>query len=300
MTGRTPPPAMGAARADIVAWIASVPLGETPAEMRAGFARLARAGEAAPAAGRVTAGSEGGVPVLTVRPSSDAAPGARRIVWLHGGGYVFGSPETHLRAAAALAEMTGTAVTLPRYRRAPEHVWPAPLEDALAVLRAQQDTRTVLVGGSAGGHLALNAALALARAGTPLDGLVLLSPNTDRSGLSDTRARMDADDPMVDDAGDARLAAMMFPNADPRDPDVSPVLDDLSLLPATHVEVGDPEVLLGDARVFHERAVRAGADVSLHVAPGLLHMSQLWTPWWAPATASLTRVSGHVARVLGA
>ena len=294
-----------ASRDDVLARIAGHPItGDTPEEMRSAFAalflhdgRLARPDS--PMLGCRISKAVGGVGGLVVVPERPLT--GRRIIWLHGGGYVFGSPETHIRAAAQLARLTQTCCILPRYRLAPEHTWPAPLDDAFAAVRAgmEDGDRVLLAGDSAGGHLALVTALALARAGTPLAGLALFSPNTDRTGLSDTRRRMEDADPMVDDAGDRAFAEKMFPDREPADPQVSPVLDDLSLLPPTHIEVGDPEVLLGDARLLHERGRTAGADVTLHVEPGLTHMGQLWTPYWPAATASLERAARHVERVFG-
>ena len=307
-------------REAIVERIGAHPLGDAPGAMRAAFERLVLGDSRDPfdmAGGSRVLGS----PVLELR-GSDRLPGGltvlphvdpfgtgaseryrpdRQIVWLHGGGYVFGSPETHLRAAARLATLTGTPVFLPRYRLAPEHPWPAPLEDALGVARAALGVgiRLVLAGDSAGGHLALVAALELARTGTPVAGLALMAPNTDRTGLSGTREAMSPRDPMNDDGDDRALARLAFGAMPVDHPHVSPVLDDPSLLPPTHIEVGDPEVLLGDARILHDRARAAGADCTLHVEPELLHMGQLWTPWWEPADASLDRLAARACGWLG-
>ena len=192
-----------------------------------------------------------------------------------------------------MADASGLSVRLPAYPLAPEHRWPAQLEFALDLCGAAEGP-LILSGDSAGGHLALATALALARRGTPVAGLILFSPNTDRSGLSDTRTRNDAQDPMVDDSGDRALAALAFGDRDPRDPELSPVLDDLSLLPPTYVEVGRDEVLLGDSLVLTERAEAAGASIRCRVEEDGLHMGQLWTPWWAGANASLQRAGTFV------
>ena len=289
-----------ARRADVVARVTAHPVSGSPAGMRAAFARLALGAVPRGAPDLAAIGAATGVEVapgpgtppgliLTPTGGAEGAP----VLWFHGGGYVFGSPETHMRPAAALARMTGRRVILPRYPLAPEARWPAQLDHALEACAAQ-DGPVVLAGDSAGGHLALVAALALARAGSPAAALVLFSPNTDRSGLSRTRAAMSGDDPMNDDEDDAALAKLCFGDMPADHPHVSPLLDDLSLLPPTHVEVGDPEVLLDDSRLLAERGSAAGARISLHVAPGLLHMGQLWTPWWDAADASLSRVAAHL------
>ena len=309
-------------RAAIVARIEAHPIEGTPEAMRTAFGRLVlgrardpydEPGGSTVLGSPVLAGADG----LTVLPRVDPndAGGAERyapdrlLVWFHGGGYAFGSPETHGRPAAQLATMTGAPVLLPRYPLAPEHRWPAQLTHALEVASralaapsprtANGRTRVVLAGDSAGGHLALVAALELTRRGTPPAGLLLFAPNTDRTGLSDTRARMTSLDPMNADADDRVLARLCFGAMPDDHPHVSPLLDDLSPLPPMHIEVGDPEVLLDDARMLHERATAAGRDATLHVQPGFLHMGQLWAPWWSEAEASLARAAARAAKWLG-
>lgn len=274
-------------RAQIVARIAAHPLGETPDEMRAGFRRLTLGG-----GGRPDGGPRAFRPVEPV-------PGRPTILWFHGGGYVFGGPDTHARIGRHLSEVHGFEVRLPRYPLAPEHVWPAQRDQALAAADdAALDGRApILAGDSAGGHLALVAALAMARAGTPATALLLFSPNTDRSGASATRAANAAADPMVDPKDDARLAAMCFGDRPGTDPEVSPLLDDLSLLPPTWIEVGAGEVLLDDSRLLAERGRAAGAEVTLTVTPDLLHMAQLWAPHWDAATESLDRAAAFATGV---
>jgi acetyl esterase/lipase len=267
-------------REAIAARIAAHPLEGTPREMRDAFEALAD-WDAIPLPEDVT------VETLSDGSMRVSGPGGGpEIVWFHGGGYVFGGPRTHLRPAAYLASK-GARVTLPAYPLAPESAWPAQRDAALAAI--PEDPVPVLAGDSAGGHLALVVAMALGRRGKPPPALLLFSPNTDRSGLSDTRQGNEGTDPIVDDAGDRALARMCFGGMHDDDPEVSPVLDDLKLLPPTHVEVGAEEVLLGDARVLAGRARAAGAEVTLNEVPGLLHMGQLWAPAWDLAAASLDR-----------
>ncbi|WP_299814802.1 alpha/beta hydrolase [uncultured Jannaschia sp.] len=261
-------------RDDLLTRIAAHPMSDTPALQRPAFQRLMLGGAAvAPGMRHIRARRAGGP----------------RVIWFHGGGYVFGSPATHERIGVYLANRHGFDVTLPAYRLAPEHPWPAQLDDALAAI--PEDGKVVLAGDSAGGHLALVTALHLARAGRPPLGLLLFSPNTDRSGRSVTRTAMEAGDPMVGDAGDRALAEMCFGARPLTDPDVSPLLADLSGLSPTWIEVGTPEVLLDDSRLLHARAREVGVDAHLTVTHGMLHMGQVWTPWWAPARASLDRAA---------
>ncbi len=269
-------------RTAIVARIESRPVAGEPRQQRAAFAELVLGGEDADTvdlAEPVTLPGEGGT-----------------IVYLHGGGYVFGSPQTHRRIGRTLADLTGLAVTLPAYPLAPEHPWPAQL-DAVLTAVAQASGPVVLAGDSAGAHLALVAALEVVPLGVDLAGLVLFSPNTDRTGRSTTRRRNGPTDPMVDDEGDQQLARQCFGDRPYDDPQVSPLLGDLRLLPPVHLEVGDGEVLLDDTLLLADAARAAGVPTTLHVEPGGLHMMQLWTPWWRAATESLARAAEFMLEV---
>jgi acetyl esterase/lipase len=296
MDGRGQPVDVG--REAIVARVEEVAVEGPPEAMRPAFDRLVL-GSKAPAFGAVDGPpapppgvrltDEGGT--LTAAPEGGSA--LPPVIWFHGGGYVFGSPRTHAGIALHLAAR-GLEVRMPAYPLAPEFVWPAQLDAALAALPAG---RFVLAGDSAGGHLALVTALEIARGGRPAEALLLASPNTDRTGRSATRALMEEADPMVADADNERLAEMAFAGIPWGDRQVSPALDDLSLLPPTWIEVGRPEVLLGDAQLLAARAAGAGAAVHLEVTEGLLHMAQVWAPWWAEARASLDRMAAHVRAV---
>lgn len=282
---------------EVAVRIESIDLGDAPATMRIAFAQLLLGDEDGGPPPAARALEVGGVDGLLLPPRLDDATddegiSCSAVVWFHGGGYAFGSPETHWRVGAALAAVVKQSVFLPRYRLAPEHPWPAQLEDALAVVRALQDRgrKVALAGDSAGGHLALTAALALAREGRPVAALALCSPNTDRSGLNTTRAANSAYDVMNDDTQDQALAHMAFGDAAPDDPGLSPLLDDLSQLPPTWIEAGDSEVLRDDARLLAQRGRAAGAPVSCHLEPDVFHMWQLWTPWLEPANASIARM----------
>ena len=283
--------------------IGHVPIDGSVQEMRDAYAWLMRGdamGTPIPVGHPHRMGNVGG----WVVPGPDGSTDDPRVVWLHGGGYVFGSPETHWRPAATFAALVGEPVFMPRYRFAPEHLWPAPMTDALAVAHDVLDRGQglALVGDSAGGHLTLVTALALAREGRPATVGAVFSPNADRTGLSDTREPNSETDAMNNDEDDMRCASISTGPVDLPDDDVtiSPLVDDLSLLPPLHVEVGGTEVLLGEARILAERGQAAGVDVTLHVEPDAFHMWQLWSPWLPEADASLRRAAAFVAGHLGA
>nr|WP_156169394.1 alpha/beta hydrolase fold domain-containing protein [Wenxinia marina] len=264
---------------DVVALIAATDLGDSPDEMRAGFARLA--------------GPQPGAEALRLGPVEALAVGqGPTLLWFHGGGYVFGAPGTHLALAHGLAA-GNVRVVLPGYRLAPEHPWPAMLDDALAALDAL-DGKVILGGDSAGGHLALN--VALQRPGRAA-GLALISPNTDRTGRSTTRGR--ETDLMNDDATDARLAAMAMPGMAPEDPAASPLLADLSGLPPLHLELAGDEILLDDGLLLARAAALAGARVSLHVTPEMFHLFPLWPDAIPEGQAALARIATFARRLSG-
>ncbi|WMS44780.1 alpha/beta hydrolase fold domain-containing protein [Acuticoccus sp. MNP-M23] len=264
---------------DVVASIkAHKPQGR-PAEMRAAFAALVGP---QPAAEDVAIGPAGGL----------AVGSGPTLLWFHGGGFVFGAPETHVALARAIAA-AGVRVVLPRYRLAPEHPWPAMLDDALAAIDAVPGP--VMIGGdSAGGQLALCAA----RRRT-VRGVAVLSPNTDRTGASRTRKPLSARDLMNDDAGDAALAREAFGDRPGDDPDVSPWRSDLSGIAALHIEVGTEEVLLGDSLLLAEAAVLAGVPTALHMTPGLFHLAALWPDAVPGAAAQLARLGAFARDAAG-
>ena len=235
----------------------------------------------------------GGVPADLLVP-----PGARRdavLLYLHGGAYVAYSPRSHRELAARLARAAGCVALVPDYRLAPEHPWPAAVEDAVAAHGWARRQGEVVVGGdSAGGGLALALVQRLRAAGQPSPAaLALLSPWTDLS-LAELA---DVDDPTLDAA---RLSAAAQAYAGDREithPELSPVHADLSGLPPLHVEVGTGELLLPDSRRLVDAARRAGASATLHEGEGLPHVWQVFatTP---EATASTDRVGAFLRSAL--
>ena len=251
-------------RAEVLRRIRENPVEGDPQQMRAAFARLAGHRTEVPVE-RI-----GGVPARVFGSGPT-------VLWLHGGGYVFGSSETHSACATALE---GFRVVVPDYRLAPENPWHAPLADARAVLDALGPVP--VVGDSAGGHLALLLAL-----GGGVTRLGLISPNTDRSGLSETRARNSGRDAMNDDATDTRLWRMAMPDTAPDDPAASPLLAGLTGLPPVWITASTDEVLLDDSLLLIRALGRAGVPVTARIETGLMHMWTLWPDLLPEARATL-------------
>jgi acetyl esterase/lipase len=211
------------------------------------------------------------------------APGAREdyiVLYLHGGGYVMGSPNTHQELMGRISRSLAATVYGLDYRLAPEHPWPAAVDDAVAawewLLDAGMDPRkSVVAGDSAGGGLAAALLLALRGSNVAMPaGAVLFSPWTDLTASGDSvKTRAEAD-PMISGDNLAPMAAHYYGTNAPDHPSISPLFGDLAGLCPLLVQVGDAEVLLDDSTRFHEKARAAGVDSTLHVFDEAFHVFQ--------------------------
>ena len=220
---------------------------------------------------RVGETSLGGVPARTV--VGKRRPPVRHVLWFHGGGFIMGSPETHLAPAGLLAKRADATVTLPRYRLAPEHPFPAAFEDALDACRAHltaHDARTVVVAGdSAGGCLALAVTCALRDEGSPLPAaLYLQSPFVDF-----TRTELDPD-PFITQSLFEEGRSLYLGVHDRSDPRASPLFADLHGLPPTLVQWGQVEAIATDSSRLVTALAAAGVEVTGDAAPEMWHVYQ--------------------------
>lgn len=272
------------------------PLG-TIEELRAGLPETRPRRTAA-----VTPAEAQGVPAEWV--IDESADPDRRLLYLHGGGYLAGSPTTHRNLISRISRAAGAAVFSLDYARAPERPFPAAIEDAAAALDWLPGNgpagpgparATFLAGDSAGGGLALAALIRIRNAGGPLpDATALLSPWTDLT-LSGESMRSRADlDPSLNHAVLERMAREYLPQGNARDPLASPLFADLAGLPPLLVQVGDAEVLLDDSTRLADRARDAGVDVTLEIYPEQVHVFQSWAPILPEGQEAIEAIGAHL------
>lgn len=228
-------------------------------------------------------------------------PDAPRLLYLHGGGFIACSARTHRPLIGALAQR-GFRIFAPDYRLAPEHPFPAGLDDAVAAWTAfAAEGPAGLSGDSAGGNLALALMLRLKREGLALPAAAaLFSPATDMLG---TGASMQANarrDAMFDPVRLPGLAEAYLAGHDAADPLVSPLYGDPAGLPPLLFHVGANEVLRDDSVRFAEKARAAGVDVSLTVWPVVPHAWQFAASFLPEARRSLTAAAAFLGRHLAA
>jgi epsilon-lactone hydrolase len=216
--------------------------------------------------------------VLARRLIPEGAPVGKAVLYLHGGGYVLGSPATHFGMAGRLALASGCEVFVIDYRLAPEHPAPAALEDALSAWSALCRTHAAvaLAGDSAGGGLSLALAVAARDAGLPPPkALALISPWVDLSLSGDSMQPGAVDDPLLSRAWLTWAAAQYAGSCALDDPRLSPLFASLAGLPPTLIHTGSDEVLLSDTHRLAAALGKSGVPVDVSIYEGLWHDFQL-------------------------
>jgi epsilon-lactone hydrolase len=231
------------------------------------------------------------------------------ILYLHGGGYVFGSPRTHRNLVSRISHVTGLPVLTLDYRLPPVASLPAPIEDALGAYRHLLDEghapeRIVVAGDSAGGHLALTLALTLALHAAEADlpqpaALILLSPWTDLGMTGASFTRNANADPFLPGIALHRAARVALGGADPAAWRSSPLFAPEELyrrLPPTLLQAGSTEVLLDDALRTAQRIAEAGVRAELQIYERQPHVVPLWagTPEARTALREIGRFAADV------
>lgn len=244
----------------------------------------------------------GGVPALSAR-IAQGAPGDAAVLYLHGGAYAAGSPLTHWTLYARLARMSGVEHLALAYRRAPEHPFPAALEDAQTawdalVARGLSPGRIVIAGDSAGGGLGLALLARLCARGTPPAGLLAFSPWTDLTGSGASVRDNAARDSMLPASRLAMTAELYLQGAPATDPGASPLYAAYPGCPPVHLQHSETEILRDDTLRMADRLRRFGAEVTVQSWPDCPHVWQMFHGWIPEARAALEDAAAAIRRML--
>jgi epsilon-lactone hydrolase len=229
----------------------------------------------------------------------------RRILYIHGGSWMSGSPAGYRALTARISRETGYSVFVPDYRLAPEHPFPAGLEDCVAAWQwlathgpgqGAAARKLAVAGDSAGGNLALAATLRIREAGGAMpDAVVALSPAVDLTWQSPSVVSKAREDPILRPERLELVAQAYVQGAERLDhPGVSPLFGDFTGFPPTLVQVGDREVLLDDAKRIVERMQQQGVDAVLQIYEQMPHVFQLFAPTVSAATDAIERIGAFI------
>lgn len=241
----------------------------------------------------------GGVPALRGTPVS--GPARRHVLFFHGGGYIMGSSTSHFTIASRLGKMADASVTVVDYRLAPEHPFPAALDDCVAAARdligEVGGEHVAIAGDSAGGGVTIATLCALRDAGDPLPACAfVMSPWVDLTGSgASVTSKRDVDPVIAPDMLDG-CAADYLDGASASDPAASPLFADLTGLPPLLIQVGSDEVLLDDSVRLAESAKQAGVDVELDEWPGMWHVFQALVGSMPEATRAMQQGAEFITR----
>ncbi len=254
---------------------------------------------------RVEATTVGGIAGFWLRPAN-AQPGAR-ILYLHGGGYMLGSAKAFTSFVGQIAARVGADAFVPDYRLAPEHPFPAAIDDVVAAYRglvADGTERIVVVGDSAGGGLTL--ALLSILAADKTEGIVqpvgaaVMSPWTDLALTGNSFETRAEADPIFTRGVLQGFADMYLQGQDTANPKASPLNAQLDGLPPIRIDVGDDEVLLSDAIRYAEKAQAAGLEITLAVWESMPHVFQSSLGQFLAAEQSLNAIGDFLRQRLDA
>ncbi|WP_095589514.1 alpha/beta hydrolase [Actibacterium ureilyticum] len=267
----------------------------TPEELRRNLAIKSRLFFHPPLFSRIRRDAAGGVPGLSVR--GPGAKGAARILYLHGGGYVFGSARTHSAMVAHLSKRCGLPAFLPDYRLAPDHPFPAAVDDALAAYRALADQPggVVIGGDSAGGGLALVLLAEILRLGLPKPlGVFAFSPLTDLTFSGDSFYLNAESDVVLPAERAGEMAQMYLSGAYAEDPRVSPLYADFTGGPPVWLTAADTEVLLDDTTRMTSHLNFHGVPVTEIIETDLPHVWPFFHGILPQAGATLDAVAAWI------
>ncbi|MGY5874821.1 MAG: alpha/beta hydrolase [Candidatus Thorarchaeota archaeon] len=199
------------------------------------------------------------------------------ILYFHGGGYIMGSIKSHRYMTFPIGRVCNTRILSVGYRLAPEHPYPAQLEDAVQVYKWLLDTdilssNLILMGFSAGGGIALSLLVKLRELGVSFPaGVVLKSPSVDLFSVSESMLANAPLDPALGDAAGFMMEQVFLGDVDPKDPLVSPINADLGSFPPMLLQVGSNEMLYDQGKMLVEKAKDAGVDATFQEFPDMVH-----------------------------
>jgi monoterpene epsilon-lactone hydrolase len=228
------------------------------------------------------------------------APADRCLLYIHGGSWDMGSPHTHRALVSYLAYESSVPALSIDYRLAPEHPYPAGLDDCLSAYQWLLESgfsasQIIVAGDSAGGNLTLALLLLLRDRRVALPAAaVALSPATDLTGSSASFLTRRQLDPVLINLEGTTIVRDYVCDHDPQEPYISPLFGDLHGLPPILIHVGDHEVLLDDALRFAERARLAGVDIQVVVWPEMFHVFQFFVPWMPEARQAVGQISEFI------
>ncbi len=233
------------------------------------------------------------------------APDHKLLLYWHGGAYAIGSCDSHRAFVSHIACAAGVRALLPEYRLAPEHPFPAAIEDAVGVYRSLlqqgfEPANIAVAGDSAGGGISVAMLLSLREAGDPLPGaVVLLSPLLDLSGQGDSMLSRVDRDPWFNPDILSHVARHYCGDAGLTDPLVSPVFADASGMPPTLIQVGDDEILLSDSERFAENLRASGGQVDVDVWPGMWHVWQMFIGLMPESRQAVEKLGSFIGKAIG-
>lgn len=228
-----------------------------------------------------------------------SAPGCdpkRQVLYLHGGGYVIGSPHSHRNLAYNIAKAVDGRCLVLDYRMGPEAPFPAAVDDAVAawqwmLAEGGNPARMAIMGDSAGGGLTIAVLVALRDKGIPLPACAVpISPWTDLEGTGGTIKSKADEDPMVTEEALHRWGGLYLDGADKRDPLASPLYADVSGLGPVLVQVGTAEVLMDDSTRFAEKARAQGVDVTIELWDDMPHIWHIFAPMLSEGADAIAKL----------
>ena len=222
------------------------------------------------------------------------------LLYLHGGGYVIGSPKSHRHLVAAISEASGLSAFSADYRMGPEVPFPGAVEDAVAAYQGLLDSgiapsKLAIAGDSAGGGLTIATLVALRDRKIPLPATaVVLSPWVDLTGSGESMHTRASRDPMIKYEDIGKMAGAYLGGADPKTPLASPIFADLKGLPPLLIQVGTEEALYDDTVRLAARADAAGVEVTAEYWGGMIHVWQVFHPILSEGRDAVQRIGSYL------